>query len=562
MDIKLPELGENIESAQVTAVLVSAGDMVEKDQVICEIETDKAVVEVPSEFAGTIEKVLIKEGEKVSIGQTLISISEGPASAKASVDKKAEASSFAEATADKEVKEDSNSIKTTEDEVKFPENIPLEEKVVRKMVIPDLGEGIDAADITQVFVEIGDEVKIDQAILEMETDKATLELPSEYNGKVKALFVKAGEKAEVGKVYMELETMERQRMEEIPLLEEDKKEALPVQEEISAEKVQKSEAKSTERPAKRDLFNMPDKIAPAAPTVRRFARQIGVDIHEVAGSGPAGRISIDDVKAHSKQLHEEYKDIPKGGGLHVAKEPLPDFSKFGDTRVEDMSNVRRKTAEHLSFAWATVPQVTQYDKADITNIEKARKRFSAIAEKESGNKLTITAILLKIVAMALKKFPQFNSSIDMENEQIIYKDYYNVGVAVDTDRGLIVPVIRDVDRKSIFELSDELAEIASKARNRKIGLDDLQGGNFTISNLGGLGGTAFSPIVNTPEVAILGVSRGGYEPSYENGEFVPRLMLPLSLSYDHRIIDGADAVRFIRYISMALEEPMMIALNN
>jgi len=195
-------------------------------------------------------------------------------------------------------------------------------------------------------------------------------------------------------------------------------------------------------------------------------------------------------------------------------------------------------------------------------LRRQEKKFSAIAETESGNKLTITAILLKIVALALKKFPQFNASIDMDNKQVIYKDYFNVGVAVDTERGLIVPVLRDVDKKSIFELSDELAEIASKARNRKIGLDDLQGGNFTISNLGGLGGTSFTPIVNAPEVAILGVSRGGFEPRYQDGDFVPRLMLPLSLTYDHRIIDGADAVRFIRFISMALEEPLMIAMNN
>jgi pyruvate dehydrogenase E2 component (dihydrolipoamide acetyltransferase) len=227
-----------------------------------------------------------------------------------------------------------------------------------------------------------------------------------------------------------------------------------------------------------------------------------------------------------------------------------------------MNNIRRKTAEHLSYAWATVPSVTQFDKADITLLEKTRKKFSVIAEKESGNKLTITAILLKIVALALKKFPQFNTSIDMENKQVIYKEYFNIGVAVDTERGLIVPVLKDVDKKSIFDLSNELAEIALKARNRKIGLDDLQGGNFTISNLGGLGGTAFTPIVNSPEVAILGVSRGGFEPRWEEGAFVPKLMLPLSLTYDHRIIDGADAVRFIRWISTALEEPLMIAMNN
>ena len=541
MDIKLPELGENIESAQVTSVLVKEGDTVEKEQVIVEIETDKAVIEVPSEFSGTVEKVLISDGDKVNIGQTLITIAESGAKTETTIELESEA----------ELKE----------ETKFPENIPLEENIVIEMKIPDLGEGIEAADITQVFVKEGDDVKIDQAILEMETDKATLELPSEYNGKILELFVKEGEKAKVGQVVMKLESSERKRMEEIPVLEEDKAEKSPEITESGEVRPSTDSADSSDRPQKRGLHNMPTDIAPAAPTVRRFARQIGIDINEVKGSGPGGRISMDDVKSFSKIRHEEYKTMPKGG-LHVEKEALPDFSKFGKISIEDMSNVRRKTAEHLSYAWATVPQVTQFDKADISGLEKARKKFSAIAEKESGNKLTITAILLKVVAMALKKFPQFNSSIDMENKQVIYKEYFNVGVAVDTERGLIVPVIRDVDRKSIFELSDELSEIALKARNRKIGLDDLQGGNFTISNLGGLGGTSFTPIVNTPEVAILGVSRGAYEQRFENGEFVAKMMLPLSLSYDHRIIDGADAVRFIRYISMALEEPMMIALNN
>jgi pyruvate dehydrogenase E2 component (dihydrolipoamide acetyltransferase) len=564
MDIKLPELGENIESAQVTAVLVQPGDQVEKDQVIVEIETDKAVIEVPAEFAGKVEKVFVKEGEKVSIGQTLITLSGSDDSAESGQKTPKQTESTPAEKASVQSTPSSTSAETVESknsEVNFPENTPLEKEVIMDLTIPFLGEGIEAADITQVFVQVGDRIKIDQAILEMETDKATLELPSEYNGKVVELYVKAGEKAEVGKVYMKLETLERQRMPEVPQLEEDKKEDIPVPVERTVDSNVSDPALPVERPAKSALFNMPSKIAPAAPTVRRFARQIGVNINEVPGTGPGGRISMDDVKAFSKKLHEEYREAPKGG-LHVAKEPLPDFTKFGKIRVEDMSNVRRKTAEHLSYAWATIPQVTQFDKADITGLEKARKKFSAMAEKESGNKLTITAILLKVVAMALKKFPQFNSSIDMENKQVIYKDYFNIGVAVDTERGLIVPVIRDVDRKSIFELSDELAEIALKARNRKIGLDDLQGGNFTISNLGGLGGTAFTPIVNSPEVAILGVSRGGYEPRFENGEFIPRLMLPLSLSYDHRIIDGADAVRFVRYISLALEEPMMIALNN
>lgn len=447
--------------------------------------------------------------------------------------------------------------------------------------LPELGENIESAQVTFVMVKPGDQIEEGQVIIEIETDKASIEVPAEKSGTVKEVFVKEGDTLAIGATIITMEvdggTEEKNEdktaeNQDVPKPQEPKNLA-PV-EDNKSDKSKEAEVELTEQvskpsenlenPPKSALHNMPGKIAPAAPTTRRFARQIGVDINEVKGSGPGGRVSMDDVKAYSKALHQQYKESggQVGGFANILKEPLPDFSKFGDIRVEDMSNIRKKTAEHLSYAWATVPQVTQFDKADITQLEVTRKKFSKIAEKETGNKLTITAILLKIVGLALKKYPQFNASIDMENKQVIYKDYYNIGVAVDTERGLIVPVIKDVLDKSIFELSDELAEIAAKARNRKIGLEDLQGGNFSISNLGGLGGTSFTPIVNTPEVAILGVSRGGFEPRFEEGEFVPKLMLPMSLTYDHRIIDGADAVRFIRWIATALEEPLMIAMNN
>ncbi len=262
---------------------------------------------------------------------------------------------------------------------------------------------------------------------------------------------------------------------------------------------------------------------------------------------------MDDVKAYSKKLHRERK---AGVGFGVKQEPLPDFSKFGEIERVKMNKIREVTATHLSYAWATIPHVTQFDKADITQLEKARKELNKQVEK-AGGKLTVTAILLKIIAAALKEFPQFNSSIDMETKEIIYKKYFNIGVAVDTERGLMVPVIKDVDKKNLTELSVELGELAKKARERKISLEELQGGCFTITNLGGIGGTAFTPVVNSPEVAILGVSRGSYEPVYNGyGVFEPRLMLPLSLSYDHRIIDGADAVRFLRWVIGALEQPL------
>src|SRR5690606_27191817 len=281
-------------------------------------------------------------------------------------------------------------------------------------------------------------------------------------------------------------------------------------------------------------------LVPAAPSTRRYARELGVDITEVEGSGPGGRISQDDVKAHARAL------IQSGGG-RVGAVPLPDFSQWGEVEVQPMRNIRRITAERLSAAWATVPHVTQFDKADITELEKLRQKYAKKVE-QAGGKLTITAIALKVVAAALKAFPQFNSAVDMKNQAIVLKKYVNVGIAVDTDRGLLVPVVRDVDRKNIVELSVELQQIAEKARAGKLQPGEVQGGGFSISNLGGIGGTYFTPIINAPEVAILGMSRAVMEPVWIDGRVEARLMMPLSLSYDHRVIDGADGIRFLRWV--------------
>ncbi len=297
------------------------------------------------------------------------------------------------------------------------------------------------------------------------------------------------------------------------------------------------------------------RVVAASPSVRRLAREIGVDIGQVSGTGPSGRISIADVKAHAKKMNEG----PRVPGASVAV-TLPDFTKWGQIERKPMSGIRLKTAQHMSTAWSNVPQVTQFDQADTTELEAHRKRFGE-KTKAAGSKLTVTAILLKVAASALKAFPQFNASVDMAASEIVYKKYIHVGVAVDTDRGLLVPVIRDVDEKNILQISIELAQLAEKARNKKLSLEEMQGGTFTITNLGGIGGTNFSPIVNFPEVAILGVSRGGAEAVYHNGKFEPRTMLPLSLSYDHRVIDGADAARFLRWICEALQDPFLLGLE-
>ncbi|MGE3176806.1 MAG: 2-oxo acid dehydrogenase subunit E2, partial [Vicinamibacterales bacterium] len=301
--------------------------------------------------------------------------------------------------------------------------------------------------------------------------------------------------------------------------------------------------------------------APAAPSVRRLARELGVDINAVPGSGPEGRISIDDVKAHAKRLLTEPSRSGPPAAAAPAGEPLPDFSRWGEVERQPLSGIRRKTAVHLSAAWQA-PHVTQHDSADITMLEETRKRYAKAAEG-AGAPLTVTAIAVKVVAAALKRFPQFNASIDLANDALVLKKYVHVGVAVDTERGLLVPVLRDADRKNIQEIAQDLVQLSEKARSRKLTLEEMQGGSMTISNLGGIGGTAFTPIVNVPEVAILGMSRARYEPVYDktSGQFAPRLMLPLSLSYDHRVIDGADGIRFLRWVVEAFEQPFTLLLQ-
>jgi pyruvate dehydrogenase E2 component (dihydrolipoamide acetyltransferase) len=294
--------------------------------------------------------------------------------------------------------------------------------------------------------------------------------------------------------------------------------------------------------------------------VRRLAREIGVDINDVQGTGPEGRISEEDVKEHARRILSSVGTaLTRGTGQPAATVPLPDFSKWGEIDRQPMSNIRRKTAEHLSHAWNTIPHVTQCDKADITPMEELRAKFRKQVEKAGGT-LTVTAVLVKVLAAAVKQFPEFNASIDVANNAIIYKKYVNVGVAVDTEYGLLVPVIRNADEKNIEQLAVELHQLSEKARAKKLALEEMIGGGISISNLGGIGGTYFTPIVNWPEVAILGVSRGIIEPVWKNDKFEPRQMLPLSLSYDHRVIDGANAMRFLRWVVEAIEQPFLLSL--
>ena len=460
--------------------------------------------------------------------------------------------------------------------------------------LPELGENITSGDVVRVLVAPGDTVAKDQPVIELETDKATIEVPSSVAGTVKDVKVKQGDRINVGQVVLTVDggdgaaakpaTEQADKPEPQPAGAPGEGGAAPGAVERdrgsvdSAPDTNIDEAKpETAAPKKRgevvdisrrqaaaptapptEAMTMNEGPAPAAaPSVRRLARELGVDVRRVHGSGADGRISLEDVQAFVRSA------MTGGGG--PAASPLPDLSKWGEIERKPMSNIRRKTAEHLSQAWTVIPHVTQHDKADITAVEALRTQHGPQAE-QAGGKLTLTAIALKIVAGAIRKFPQFNASADMARHEIVFRKSIHIGVAVDTERGLLVPVVRDVDQKGILELSVELAKASDKARAGKLSLDEMQGGGMTISNLGGIGGTSFTPIVNWPEVAILGVSRGSYEPVWrpatedKEAGFEPRLMLPLSLSYDHRVIDGADAARFLHWVCEAFEQPFLLAL--
>ncbi len=431
--------------------------------------------------------------------------------------------------------------------------------------LPELGENIAAATIVGVLVGVGDQIKPGQPVLELETDKAVLEVPSDVGGTVTAVHVKAGQEIGIGQLLLTLEEggAAEAATTSAPAAgavaaEAPKAAAKPAAPaepaKPAAEKPVEESAKPAPAPAPAPEPAAPGEAAAAAPSVRRFARELGVEVADVAGSGPAGRVTMEDVKAHVRA------GAGSRGPTSPAAAPLPDFTKWGPVQREKMSNVRRATARNMAQSWPAIPMVTQFDKADITELEQLRQQFGKRVEA-AGGKLTPTAIILKVVAAALKRFPQFNASVDMANEEIVYKQYVHVGVAVDTDRGLLVPVLRDVDQKNVIQLAVELGQIAQKARDRKLGLEDMQGGCFTISNLGGIGGTGFTPLVNGPEVAILGVSRGSVEPVWVDGQWQPRQLLPLSLTYDHRLIDGADGARFLRWVCEALEKPFLLMLE-
>ena len=573
IEFKLPELGENIDQGDLVRLMIAPGATVSTGQAVMELETDKAVVEVPSSVSGTVQEIRVKEGDKIKVGQVIFTVENGTGA-------KAAAEPPAQKPAPAPVERPAPTSSPEASAAAAPAQAPVAAPTApsaSEFKLPELGENISQGDLVRLMIAPGTKVAEGQPVMELETDKAVVEVPSSVSGVVKDVKVKEGEKIKVGQVIFTLEggapaQPARKGTAPVEHVTGQHGARLAFQAAIRAEGKTEEQALPPDQPRQaQPAFSMPvqlGKVAgteyrapvPAAPHVRRLARELGVDIYEVKGSGPGGRISEDDVKSHAKALLSAAVSAAPPIAGHFAAPKLPDFAKWGKIEKVSMRGVRRKTAEHLAESWNTIPHVTQQDRADTTELEQLRARFAPKAE-QAGGKMTITAIALKVCSAALKVFPQFNASIDVEKEEIIYKQYMNIGVAVDTDRGLLVPVIRDVDKKNIVELAVELSQLSKKARDKKLTPAEMEGGTFTITNLGGIGGIGFTPIVNHPEVAILGLSRSRMEPEWINGKFEPRLILPLSLSYDHRLIDGADAARFLRWIAEAFEQPFLLSVQ-
>ena len=560
--IRVPDVGSS-DPVDVIEVSVKKGDSVEAEDTIVVLESDKASVEVPCPKAGTVLELLVKAGDRVKEGDPLLELDTEAGDGGAEDDQSSGDEPENEPAAEKArsgdneqgEKEEKAEPETDEKPAKKESGGTREETIPA----PDLGD-IDEAEIIELSVSEGDAVEAEQTILVLESDKASLEIPSPAAGTVKKLLVKTGDKITSGTELMVLETAgggEDESGDDQPAEEtsgDSKPGGSKSGESESGGSGPAREASSTqdsggigEHPAKSGAAaaGRPSRNVHAGPAVRKLARETGVDLGAVPPSGPKDRILKEDVHAHIKQRMEQPAAAGGGGAPDL---PEIDFSEFGPVERDELNKLRKVAARNLHRSWVTIPHVTQFDEADITELEAFRKSQNKALEKE-GVKLTMLAFLVQACARALRKFPRVNSSLEPSGEALILKDYVHIGIAVDTPNGLVVPVLRDADKKGLSQIATEIGELAAKARDRKLSPADMKGATFSISSLGGIGGTAFTPIVNWPEVAILGVSRSDTKPVWDGNAFQPRLMLPLSFSYDHRVIDGADAARFTTYLS-------------
>lgn len=587
MDFRLPPLGEGIDSAVVVNVLVQPGDRLSSGQTVITVETDKAAVEVPIDRAGVVEAVEVRPGDKLPVGGVILSLQSDGSSPRSSssagssvqaAGKPAEPSSPASAPPGRSPAAGASPATSltlapspapppapAADAPASPSRIPFK--------LPALGEGIDSATVVNVLVLPGESVTAGQNVIAVETDKAAVEIPVDTSGTIQEVLVKPGDKVPVGAVLLTLEGHRRKPGEgrggavasspgPVTASRASVKNGPP----RATSPLQTEPAAPTAGAAVISEAGEPKRlIVPAGPATRRLARELGVSLADVHGSARGGRVTIEDVKNYVKARLTQARpgDAPPASGRIVdafALPPLPDFARYGPVEKKPVTNIRRKIAENLTIAWRTMPMVTQHDLADITDLEAGRKRIvDAIGPGKP--KITMTVLAVKAVVAALKDFPHFNASYDMNNGELVVKKYFHIGIAVDTDRGLVVPVIRDADKKSIRDIAAEIAELAEKARTGKLAIEEMRGGSFTITNLGGIGGTAFTPIVNYPEVAILGLSRSSLQPVVKDGQVVPRLMLPLSLTYDHRVIDGADGARFVTKLVQLFSDPIRLLME-
>ncbi len=609
LEFKLPPIGEGVDSADIAEILISPGETITAESVVMELETDKAVIELTCPHVGIVKELAVSEGETITVGQTLFTIDVGENSGNRAVNcDDAESNQPQESTVATATSSASPLATETPpaDPPSSPENgLPDPEPAVFtapeqradephspppvsttpgpagsvEVVLPNIGEGIETADIAEIHVSVGDTVAKNQIVMDLETDKAVVELPSDHAGTVTQIHVSVGDTVRVGQPLLTLDAVDapaaRPVSEPPPQaasgpprrsadrLAEPKPAETPVSKNAASSLAASTRTVSrvTEPSAPEDNPLAP---VPAAPSTRRLARHLGVDLRQVTGSGPGGRITQEDVQAFVRdRLQQQLPAVKERDGVpalaagSLAPPPLPDFSKYGPVEREKLSRLGRTAAENLSVSWNVIPHVTQHDRADITELEAARKRF-AHSSATDRPKVTMTAIVMKALATCLQQFPKFNSSLDPETSEIVYKRYYHLGCAVDTPSGLLVPVVKDCDQKSIRDLAGEIAELAALARERKLPIDAMQGATCTVTNLGGIGGTAFTPVVNYPEVCILGLARGQKELQLNDGEITERLMLPLCLSYDHRVVNGADAARFMVTLCNMLSDPFQL----
>ncbi|MDA5492890.1 pyruvate dehydrogenase complex dihydrolipoyllysine-residue acetyltransferase [Yersinia intermedia] len=510
-DVAVPDIGSD--EVEVTEIMVKVGDTVAAEQSLITVEGDKASMEVPAPFAGTVKEIKISTGDKVSTGSLIMVFDVAGAAAPAAATESAPAAATASA--------------------------------VKNVDVPDIGD--DEVEVTEVMVKVGDKVAAEQSLITVEGDKASMEVPAPFAGTVKEIKISTGDKVKTGSLIMVFE------------VEGAAPAAAPAQQAAPAAAPAKAATAPAAKAESKGEFAENDAYVHATPVIRRLAREFGVNLAKVKGTGRKGRILREDVQAYVKDAVKRAEAAPTaatGGGLPgMLPWPKVDFSKFGEIEEVELGRIQKISGANLSRNWVMIPHVTQFDEADITEVEVFRKQQNIEAEKKKQDlKITPLVFLMKAAAKALEEFPRFNSSISEDGQKLTLKKYINIGVAVDTPNGLVVPVFRDVNKKGIVELSRELSVISKKARDGKLTASDMQGGCFTISSLGGIGGTAFTPIVNAPEVAILGVSKSSMKPVWNGKEFAPRLMLPLSLSFDHRVIDGAAGARFAAYIATIMAD--------